>query len=96
MNKYILCFDTGFYFMQEITIEIENDNDLQEMIELGIVEIFKNDNQVDIYNVNELSQKEYEELEENERYTYIDCTMKDLDCYFINLENFRYKKVEAL
>jgi len=94
MNNYKLCFDTGFYFMQEVSILIENDTDIEKMIMLGIKEVIRNDFNIDFYNVKNLSVEEYQELEENERYMYFDFTMDDLEVYFINLENFRYIKIK--
>ena len=96
MNKYILCFDTGFYFMQEVTIEIENDDDIESMIALGVEEVIKKGLQIDMHYVNDITDKEYKRLDENERYTYFDFTLEGLEVYFINLENFRYKKISVL
>ena len=93
--KYEVCLDTGYYFMNTMEFESEEPLDLGRDIEAIMLKATKLD-LIDCVLVDDLDEESYKEYEDNcDSWLYIDLTMEGSNCYFVNIENFRYKEIEA-
>ena len=91
--KYQCNLSTGFYWLDAVTIESDS-NELQDIIELAAIQALKQEKGF-IINVNDITQDEYNELEENDdRWLYLDLTERGYGCYFMDIESFHFQEVK--